>query len=79
MAARKSTRVNRKYKTKYRVPNGWEYERGLRSRRDITLWFSDEAREAWTLRRARKQPSRARLRIAEAGGKDRVQCIEPDG
>ena len=48
MAARKSTRVNRKYKTKYRVANWREYERGLRSRGDITVWFSDEAREAWT-------------------------------
>ncbi len=48
MAARKSTRVNRKYKTKYRVTNWREYERGLRSRGDITLWLSDEAREAWT-------------------------------
>ena len=48
MAARKSTRVNRKYKTKYRVTKWQEYERGLRSRGDITVWFSDEAREAWT-------------------------------
>ena len=28
MAARKSSRVNRKYKTKYRVTNWREYERG---------------------------------------------------
>ena len=48
MAARKSTRVNRKYKTKYRVTNWRQYERGLRSRGDITVWFSQEAREAWT-------------------------------
>ncbi len=48
MAARKSTRVNRKYKTKYRVTNWREYERGLRRRGNITVWFSDEAREAWT-------------------------------
>ncbi len=48
MAARKSTRVNRKYKTKYRVTNWQEYERGLKSRGDITVWFSQEAREAWT-------------------------------
>ena len=48
MAARKSTRVNRKYKTKYRVTNWREYERGLRSRGDITVWFSDKARETWT-------------------------------
>ncbi len=40
MAARKSTRVNRKYKTKYRVTNWREYERGLKSRGDITVWFS---------------------------------------
>ena len=46
MAARKSTRVNRKYKTKYHVTNWREYERGLRSRGDITVWCSDEAREA---------------------------------
>ena len=48
MAARKYTRVNRKYKTKSRVTNWPEYERGLRSRGDITVWFSEEAREAWT-------------------------------
>ncbi len=48
MATRKSTRVNRKYKTKYRVTNWPEYERGLRSRGDITVWFSEEARDAWT-------------------------------
>ncbi len=48
MAARKSTRVNRKYKTKYRVTNWPEYERGLKTRGDITVWFSQEAREAWT-------------------------------
>ncbi len=46
MAARKSSRVNRKYKTKVCPPR--EYERGLRCRGDITVWFSDEAREAWT-------------------------------
>ena len=48
MAARKSSRVNRKYKTKYRVTNWPEYERGLKSRGDITVWFSEEARDAWT-------------------------------
>ena len=45
MAARKSSRVNRKYKMKYHVTNWQEYERGLRSRGDITVWFSEEARE----------------------------------
>ena len=40
MAAGKSSRVNRKYKTKYRIRNWREYERGLRSRGDITIWLS---------------------------------------
>ena len=48
MAACKSSRVNRKYKTKYRVTNWREYERGRRCRGDITVWFSEEARDAWT-------------------------------
>ena len=48
MAARKSSRVNRKYKTKYRIRNWREYERGLRSRGDVTIWLSEEAIAAWT-------------------------------
>ena len=48
MGARKSSRVNPKYKTKYRVGNWPEYERGLRSRGDVTIWFSAEAASAWT-------------------------------
>ena len=40
MAAAKSSRVNRKYKTKYRIRNWKEYERGLRSRGDVTVWLS---------------------------------------
>ncbi len=48
MAARKSSRVNPKYKTRYRVQNWPAYERGLKARGDITLWFSDEAVVAWT-------------------------------
>ena len=48
MAARKSSRVHRKYKTKYRVNNWREYEGGLKSRGDITVWFSEDATEAWT-------------------------------
>ena len=43
MAARKSSRVNRKYMTKYRIRNWREYERGLRSRGDVTIWLSEEA------------------------------------
>ena len=48
MAARKSSRVNREYKTKYRVRNWREYERGLRSRGDVTIWLSEAAIAAWT-------------------------------
>ena len=48
MAARKSSKVNRKYKTLYRVGNWPEYERGLRARGDVTVWVSDEAIDAWT-------------------------------
>ncbi len=48
MAGRNSSRVNRKYKTKYRIRNWPEYERGLRARGDVTIWFSDEAVAAWT-------------------------------
>ena len=48
MPASKSSRVNRKYKTKYKVQNWREYERGLRSRGDVTIWLSVEAIAAWT-------------------------------
>ncbi len=48
MAAGKSSRVNRQYKTKYRIRNWSEYERGLRSRGDVTIWLSEEAIAAWT-------------------------------
>ena len=48
MAAAKSSRVNRKYKTKYRVRNWKEYECGLRNRDDVAIWLSQEAVSAWT-------------------------------
>ena len=48
MASTRSSRVNPKYKTKYRVQNWPEYERGLRARGDVTVWFSGEAIRAWT-------------------------------
>ena len=48
MAAGKSSRVNRKYKTKYRIRNWNQYERGLRNRGDVTIWLSEEAIAAWT-------------------------------
>ena len=37
MAARNSSRVNRKYKTQYRIRNWREYERALRSGGDVTI------------------------------------------
>ncbi len=37
-----------KYKTAYRVKNWPEYEKSLRARGDITVWFSQDAIEAWT-------------------------------
>ena len=48
MAAHKSSRVNREYKTKYRVRNWSEYEQGLKSRGDVTIWLSEEAITEWT-------------------------------
>ena len=48
MAARKSSRVHRKYKTNHRIRNWREYERALRNRGDVTIWLSAEATAAWT-------------------------------
>ena len=47
MAAGKSSRINRQYKTKYRIRHWREYERGLRSRGDVTIWLSEDAIAAW--------------------------------
>ena len=47
MVAAKSSRVNRQYKKKYRIRNWREYERGLRSRGDVTIWLSEAAIAAW--------------------------------
>jgi hypothetical protein len=47
MAVRKSSRVNRKYKTKYRLRSWKEYERGLKSRGDVTIWLSEHAIADW--------------------------------
>jgi hypothetical protein len=48
MASTKSSRVNPKYKKKYQVRNWRAYERGLRARGDITVWFAEEALRTWT-------------------------------
>ena len=47
MAAGKSSRINRQYKTKCRIRNWREYERGLRSRGNVTIWLSEDAIAAW--------------------------------
>ncbi len=48
MAGRESSRVNPRYKTKYRVGNWPRYERGLRNRGDVTIWLGEEAIAGWT-------------------------------
>ena len=44
----KRSRRHPKYKTAYRVRNWPEYEKALRARGDVTVWISEEARDAWT-------------------------------
>ncbi len=48
MTAKKSSRVNVKYKAKYRVRSWAEYDRALRKRGDVTVWFDQDAVETWT-------------------------------
>ena len=48
MRNHKSSYVHPPYKTKYKVENWAEYEKGLRDRGDVTIWFTEEAREPWT-------------------------------
>ncbi len=42
-----NSRVHPEYKTKYRVANWSEYERGLIQRGNVTIWLSPEAIAAW--------------------------------
>jgi len=44
---RMNSRVHPKYKTKYRVSNWPDYDRGLVQRGDITLWISEDAIRTW--------------------------------
>ena len=72
MVAAKSSRVNRQYKKKYRIRNWREYERGLRSRDDVTIWLSEDAIAAWVplkngLRGGQRRYSNLAVRTA---GKD---------
>ena len=55
----KRSRIHPKYKTKYRVRNWPAYDRAPVRRGDVTLWFSDDAANAWT-------PSRTGRRGAQA-------------
>ena len=43
-----NSRVHPNHKTQYRVENWPEYERGLVSRGDITVWLAPEAIAAWS-------------------------------
>ena len=47
---RMKSRVHPRFKTKYRVANWPEYERGLIGRGDVTIWLSPEAVAAWSPR-----------------------------
>ena len=50
MPAAKSSLVHPRYKTEYRVRKWPKYERGLRSRGDVTIWFSEKAIANWISR-----------------------------
>ncbi len=47
MTASTSSLVHPKYKTKYSVGNWPEYERGLRARGDVMIWFNQDAIAGW--------------------------------
>ena len=64
MSRRKSPRVHRRYKTKYRITNWPEYDRALAKRGSLTLWMSDEAIRSW-------QPAKQRRR----GGQLRYSAV----
>ena len=60
MAARTSSLVHPKYKTKYSVENWAEYERGLRSRGDLMIWFNEDVMESWVPRGKRRRGAQRR-------------------
>jgi hypothetical protein len=60
MPAVKSSLVHPRYKTEYRVTNWREYERGLRARGDVTVWFSQAAIANW-LSRSTRRPGGPRI------------------
>ena len=60
MAARTSSLVHPKYKTKYSVKNWSEYEQGLRNRGDVTIWFGEDAIGGWIPRGQRSRGAQRR-------------------
>ena len=60
MAARTSSLVPPKYKTKYSVKNWSEYEQGLRNRGDVTIWFGEDAISGWVPRGSRSRGAQRR-------------------
>ena len=61
MAARTKSKITPKYKTKYRVKNWPEYERSLRRRGDVTIWFDEAAVAAWKAPSVDRQPGGKQL------------------
>ncbi len=64
-----NSRVHPSFKTRYRVTNWPEYERGLVQRGDVTVWLSGEAIGAWHAQRSGKrgaQPKFSDLAIETA-------------
>ena len=64
-----NARVHSKYKTKYRVTNWAEYERGLVQRGEITVWLSNDAIDTWCAQPTGKrgaQPKSSDLAIETA-------------
>ena len=43
-----NSRIHQNHKTRYRVENWPEYERGLMGRGEVTVWLSPEAIAAWS-------------------------------
>ena len=76
----KRSKVNPKYKTKYRVKNWAAYDRSLVARGDLTLWITPDAFDAWhptpTGRRG-AQPKFSDLAIETALMLRLVFCIGP--
>jgi len=57
-------RSHRIPKRRYKVTNWQAYEAGLRQRRSLTIWFTDEAIAAWRAAPRTTPGSQARRRVA---------------